>query len=335
MPWRQNPSPYHTWISEMMLQQTQVATVIDYFNRFIALFPDVTCLAKADQQSVLKAWEGLGYYSRARNLHRAAQILVSDYDGQLPSDYHELQVLPGIGPYIAAAISSIAFQQPVPVVDGNVLRVFTRFWFIETDIRKPVVRDQIFERLSPILHQVPPEDFNQAIMELGALCCRPVNPSCDICPIQGQCQAFEQDQVHRLPYKSKKEPVPHHTIGVGVIIKDGKVLIGKRKESQMLGGLWEFPGGKMKPNEEITQTIEREIREETALEVQVDGFLCQVKHAYTHFKITMHAYLCTMRSGTPTPISCDELQWVSLSELDQYPFPKANHTVLAHLKQID
>lgn len=244
MPWRTHRDPYWVWVSEAMLQQTQVATVIPYFLRFIDQFPSVEVLASAELQSVLKAWEGLGYYSRARNLHRAAQTIVSDYGGNLPSDYAQLQTLPGFGPYIAAAVASIAFEVPVPVVDGNVLRVFARYWGIEEDIRNSKVRNVVFDRLRLPISTVQPSQFNQAIMELGALVCTPKNPDCTACPLSRSCYGHTHDQVDRLPYKSTKPPVPHHVIGVGVIRKSGKVLIGRRKESQMLGGLWEFPGGK-------------------------------------------------------------------------------------------
>ena len=186
-----------------MLQQTQVDTVIPYFNRFVARFPTVEDLAKADLQDVLKLWEGLGYYSRARNLHKAAQF-------DLPADYDELQKLPGIGPYCAAAIASIAFGQPVPVVDGNVLRVFARFWGIFDDIRKTKVRNVLFEKLKPFIAEENPSDFNQAIMEIGALICKPKSPKCAECPLNTDCFAHNANQTDKLPFKSASKPVPHY-----------------------------------------------------------------------------------------------------------------------------
>jgi A/G-specific adenine glycosylase len=327
MPWRETPSPYRTWISEMMLQQTQVDTVIPYFARFLARFPDVHTLAAAHQDDVLKQWEGLGYYSRARNLHKAAKQLVDIHAGVLPDDYKTLQTLPGVGPYAAAAIASIAYEVPVPVVDGNVLRVFARFWGLDTDIRLPSIRQDIFDRLTPVVTTQTPSVFNQAIMELGALICTPKKPQCTRCPIQSDCVAYATDQVDTLPIKSKAQPVPHYVIGVGLIRYQGRMLIAKRKESGMLGGLWELPGGKQNSDEAIETTVTREILEETGLSVTIVKPLCMIKHAYTHFKITMHTYLCDAPHDRAIAKSSTEVRWVLPSELSDYAFPTATHKV--------
>ena len=333
MPWRSTvQNPYYTWISEVMLQQTQVDIVIPYFNRFIDQFPTLESLADADQQKVLKAWEGLGYYSRARNLQKAAKLIHHEYQGKFPQTYESLQKVPGIGPYIGAAITSIAFGNPVPVVDGNVLRVFARVWGIKEDIRNSKTRDIIFKELTPFIKTQNPSEFNQAIMELGALTCKPKNPQCINCPLSSHCYAFLNNKVQELPYKSKKPPIPHHHIAVGVIWKDNALLIGKRKETQMLGGLWEFPGGKQELQEDITQTVKREVLEETGLIIQIRSQYPLIKHTYTHFKITLHAFDCTILSGTLTARSATELRWVNLSDIDQYPFPKANISLLELIK---
>lgn len=332
MPWRAEASPYRTWISEIMLQQTQVDTVIPYFNRFIDAFPDPQTLADADEQSVLKLWEGLGYYSRARNLQKAARMLLDEFGGELPEDYDELQRLPGVGPYVAAAITSIAFGHPVPVVDGNVLRVFSRFWGIEDDIRQSKVKTALFERLKPFIRKAPPADFNQGIMELGALVCRPKNPDCESCPIRRNCVARKESRVSELPFKSKKKAVPHYDIAVGVIWKKNKMLIGRRKSDQMLGGLWEFPGGKQEQGESLEKTVARECKEETGLTVTVTDAYCTVKHAYSHFKITLTAFRCEFVSGRATPKSTDELKWITLDQLDDFPFPTANKKVIEAIK---
>jgi A/G-specific adenine glycosylase len=331
LPWRSEPTPYRVWISEIMLQQTQVATATPYFERFLARFPDVAALAEADLQCVLKLWEGLGYYSRARNLHRAAQRLQQECQGLLPDSFEALQTLPGIGPYTAAAIASIAFNQPIPVVDGNVLRVFCRFWGIETDIRLPQVRNQLFARLTPVIQHCNPSEFNQAVMELGALVCRPQSPLCGECPLKRECRAFCEGRTAELPYKSKAKRVPHYNIGVGVIIHEGRILIARRGEDQMLGGLWEFPGGKQEPGESLPDTVRREVREEVALEVDMGEPLCTVKHAYSHFKITLTAFVCRVLSGEAVHHRGHPLRWVTPDELGEYPFPKANQVVLAAL----
>jgi len=333
MPWRSNPIPYWVWVSEAMLQQTQVDTVIPYFNRFLQKFPTVDALASAHQQEVLKLWEGLGYYSRARNLHKAAQVVMSEWGGQLPTTYESLQTLPGVGPYIAAAVASIAFNIPVPVVDGNVLRVFARFWGITDDIRDPKLRDTLFNQLTPFIQKSKPSQFNQAMMELGALICTPRNPKCSDCPLAKNCIALQTQQTDTLPFKSKKAPVPHYDIAVGVIWQDGKILIGRRKEDQMLGGLWEFPGGKLNVGESAEAAVVREIREETGLTTNVLHKYCVVKHAYTHFKITLTAFACEVISGTVSPKSAEELKWVSPDALHDYPFPTANKKVIAAIDQ--
>ncbi|PON17886.1 A/G-specific adenine glycosylase [Candidatus Entotheonella serta] len=324
MPWRDEPQPYWTWLSEVMLQQTQVETVIPYFKRFVEAFPTVEALAKADQQDVLKLWEGLGYYSRARNLHKAAKVVVEQYGGALPQDADALQKIPGFGPYTSAAVSSIAFGRPVPVVDGNVLRVFCRFWGIEDDIRQPHVKTELQARLEPFIKDAPPSSaFNQAIMELGALVCRPKFPHCASCPLGPDCVALRDHRTADLPVKSKRKPVPHYPVAVGVIWKAGKVLIGRRRQDQMLGGLWEFPGGKQLSEEPLTETLRRKIETETGLQVRIDSPYCQVSHGFTHFKITVTAFRCEWQSGTEQPMATDELRWVTLDELDRFPLPKA------------
>lgn len=332
MPWRDQPEPYYVWVSEAMLQQTQVDTVIPYFKRFIIKFPTVQALAAADQQEVLKIWEGLGYYSRARNLHKGARLICEKFNGELPQTYDGLQEIPGVGPYIAAAIVSIAFGKAVPVVDGNVLRVFARFWGIVDDIRDAKTRVALFERLSPIIVTCDPSNFNQAMMELGALICSPKFPQCTECPLQKNCVAFATQRTAELPVKSKKAPVPHYDIAVGVVWQNGKILIGRRKETQMLGGLWEFPGGKIEVGEATEVAVVREVREETGLLIRVLSKYCTIKHAYTHFKITLHAYACEVLAGTAKPHTTDELKWVSPAVLHDYPFPTANRKVIGAIE---
>jgi A/G-specific adenine glycosylase len=328
MPWRDDPRPYYIWLSEIMLQQTQVETVIPYFQRFIQAFPDVQALAAAEQQSVLKLWQGLGYYARARNLHKAARAIVEQHDGRLPQDVGELQKLPGFGSYTAAAVSSIAFDRPVPVVDGNVLRVFSRFWGIATDIRQPHVRLELQSRLEPFVATVPPAAFNQAVMELGALLCRPTSPHCSVCPLAMDCVAYVQGRTAELPVKSKRQPVPHHQIAVGIIWKEDKILIGRRRQDQMLGGLWAFPGGKQRPGESLMETVRRQVAAETGLQVRVDYPYCTVQHGYTHFKITLTAFRCAWIQGEAQPLTTDALHWVCLPELDAYPLPRVNLKVI-------
>lgn len=332
MPWRGELDPYKIWVSEIMLQQTRVDQAWPYFQNFISLFPTVYDLAKAGQQEVLKAWEGLGYYSRARNLHSAAKDVVQNYGGKLPKTYDEIIKLKGIGPYTAAAITSIAFKKTNAVVDGNVIRVLTRYFGIEDDIRSTKTRKQVQQYANDLIDPNCPGDFNQALMELGSMVCTPSNPDCINCPIQSGCLAFKKAKTDIIPYKSPSGEKPHNIIGVGIIEgENDKVLIALRPENAMLGGLWEFPGGKRKKGESIQQTVERELKEELGVEVKACKELMTLKHTYSHFSITLHAWLCTLISGEPKPKSSQEVRWVKKSELEQYPFPKANKVLTEKL----
>ncbi len=336
MPWRETRDPYKIWISEIMLQQTRVDQAWPYFERFISEFPTVFDLAKADQQQVLKVWEGLGYYSRARNLHAAAKTIVDEYSGRLPETYDEIIKLRGIGPYTAAAITSIAFGNPNAVVDGNVIRVITRFFGIEEDVRSSKTTKQVQQHVDRLISNEHPADFNQGMMEIGATICKPTNPDCNNCPISFDCIAFKTVKTDVIPYKSPAKKKPHKHIGVGIIQRDdGKVLIALRPEDVMLGGLWEFPGGKQEKGETIEQTVERELAEELGVEVTAYEEFMTLKHVYSHFSITMHAFLCRLISGEPKPKSSQEIRWVDISELTQYPFPKANKRLTEKLMNYD
>jgi A/G-specific adenine glycosylase len=327
MPWRSDPSPYKVWISEIMLQQTQVVTVIPYFDRFVGRFPSFEVLAAADLQDVLKLWEGLGYYSRARNLHQAARVLVEKYKGKPPLTAAGLRELPGIGAYTAAAIASIAFGEPVPSVDGNVLRVCSRLWGLETPMRDKALADEVRARLTPLIRKVNPSHFNQAMMETGALICKPRNPQCSGCLLSRHCVAFKTNRTDELPVVEKAGIVPHYRIAVGVVWKKGRILIARRAEKQMLGGLWEFPGGKQEKDEVLDETAVREIQEETGLAVRVGVPIVTVKHAYSHFKITMTAFRCEWLSGRARPKAAVELKWILPAALVDYPMPRATRRI--------
>lgn len=336
MPWRTTSDPYKIWISEVMLQQTRVDTVIPYYNRFLNQFPGIQDLADASQQTVLKMWEGLGYYSRARNMHKAAQEVVNEYNSTFPNTYDELLNLKGIGPYTAAAISSIAFNRKQAVLDGNVIRVLSRYFGIKDDVRRSKVKNEIQEIADSLIPEKSPGDFNQAVMELGATVCTPNNPSCGSCPLSIDCIAYKSAETEVIPYKSPKKKIPHHQIGVGMITNEsGELLIALRPDDAMLGGLWEFPGGKKEEDEKLTQTVQRELLEELGVTVEVGEKFMELKHAYSHFKITLHAYWCTINSGTPKPKSSIELNWVSLDEIDDYPFPKANKVLIEKLLTLE
>ncbi len=329
MPWRDDPSPYRVWVSEIMLQQTQVVTVIPYFERFIARFPDVANLAAADTQEVLKLWEGLGYYSRARNLLKAARLVVERDDGQFPVTSAEWMTLPGVGEYTAAAVASIAQGEAVPSVDGNVLRVFSRFWGIEDDIALPQTRATMRARLLPQIRKADPSLFNQAIMELGALVCRPRSPDCGGCPLAPRCVARRKGLTGSLPVKGRAAKAPHYTEAVAVILRRGKVLICRRHEAGLLGGLWEFPGGRREGRESLEKTLTRGVWEQTGLDLDSIHKCGRVTHAYSHFKLTLHVFECTASAGRAKALLHDAVRWVTPPELEALPLSTAQRKVAA------
>lgn len=331
LPWRRTADPYKIWISEIMLQQTQVAKVIPYYNNFLQRFPTVHDLAAADLSDVLKAWEGMGYYSRARNLRKAAQILAGDFSGKFPDSAEEMIKLPGIGNYSAAAIASIAFGRPVAAVDGNVMRVLAR---LHCEPANPKTGDgkKRFQQLADdLLDTSRPGDFNQAVMELGAVICKPKNPECGNCPVPQHCCALAENCQSAFPYREPAKKRPHKHIAVGIVERNGKILIARRPEDAMLGGLWEFPGGKTEDGETLEQAVVRELREELDIETRVTDFFMKVDHQYTHLTITLHAFFCSLVSGNPRAIGCSDFRWVSRNELAQFAFPKANKVILENL----
>lgn len=336
MPWRDCGNPYKIWVSEIMLQQTRVDQATPYFNRFMNRFPTVEDLAEADQQEVLKVWEGLGYYRRARHLHAAAKLVVDEFDSNVPDNWDDITELKGVGPYTASAVLSIAYQKKHAVVDGNVIRVLSRYLGIEDNVRSTSTKNAIQDAANDLISGERPGDFNQAVMELGATICTPSNPTCEECPIQANCVAYKTATTEEIPYKSSAKKRPHHHIGVGIVMnKDEEVLIALRPDDVMLGGMWEFPGGKQEEDEEMKNTVKRELKEELDIDISISKPFMKLDHAYSHFKITLHAYLCELVNGTPKPKSSKEIRWIAIDELKDYPFPKANRKLTEKLMNLD
>ncbi|NJR67258.1 MAG: A/G-specific adenine glycosylase [Synechococcales cyanobacterium CRU_2_2] len=331
LPWRRSRDPYAIWISEIMLQQTQVTTVMPYYQRWLVAFPTVQALAAADQTAVLKQWEGLGYYARARNLHRAAQQVAQEHDGVFPKTFALALTLPGIGRTTAGGILSAAFNQKTAILDGNVKRVLARLVALDRPPAKALA--PLWAISEALIDPDYPRDFNQALMDLGATVCKPKQPECDRCPWRSHCQSYNLGIQSEIPMREAARPVPHKIIGVAVIWnKSGKILIDRRRQEGLLGGLWEFPGGKLEPGESLEDCVRREVKEELDIEIAVDDQLMSLDHAYTHLKVTLEVFNCRYLSGEPKPLECDEMLWVTLDEIEQYPFPKANTKIIAALK---
>jgi A/G-specific adenine glycosylase len=332
LPWRKTSDPYAIWVSEIMLQQTQVKTVLPYYKRWLERFPTLASLAETEQEAVLMLWQGLGYYARARNLHKAAQKVVSDYGGEFPDQMDEALKLPGIGRTTAGGIFSLAFGQAWPILDGNVKRVLARLAGLCIPPKNAL--SFLWKGSEHLLDPENPKAFNQALMDLGATVCTPKQPVCLLCPWSTFCQAHRLNLQLVIPMSETRDPIPHKLIGVAVIWNDlGQILIDKRPQSGLLGGLWEFPGGKLEPNETLAECVVREIQEELGIEIAVLEHFMTLEHAYTHFKVTLSVHHCLHISGEPQPIECDEVKWVVLEELDQYPFPTANQKIIAALRE--
>ncbi|MFH1998839.1 MAG: A/G-specific adenine glycosylase [Planctomycetota bacterium] len=332
LPWRRRRDPYAIWISEIMLQQTRVAQAIPFYKRFMERFPDVQSLAKASLDDLLKAWEGMGYYCRARNLHRAARQIVEEFNGKLPGTVDELLLLPGIGRYTAGAIASIAFDHDEPVLDGNVMRVLCRIFAVIDDPKAKATQNRLWTLARDLIPPGKAGAFNQALMELGAMVCLPRNPRCDGCPVTTICLARIRKIQADLPLKKKKSPVPHKTEAAGVVWKKGRILICRRKPEGLLGGLWEIPGCEKRGGEPLEETLAKSIREKAGIEIRIDGPLVVVSHTYSHFHVTVSAFTCAWLSGRTRAGRGEALKWVKPPDLENYAFPAVVNKILAEVR---
>lgn len=331
LPWRQNKDPYAVWVSEAMLQQTQVQTVIPYYKKFMAQFPSVAALARSDQQAVLKAWEGLGYYSRARNLHRAARMVMNQMDGRIPTDWQGIRMLPGIGDYMAAAILSIAHGLPFAVADGNVKRVVSRLFRVDTAVNA-ASGHQLFQHLAQQLLDVNhPGDHNQGMMELGALVCIPKTPHCKACPAARYCHALKNRVVHQFPRRLKRAPIKEQPMAAGVVMKRGRYLLVRRPDAGLLGGMWEFPTAPLTKQYHPAKALSLSISHTTGLMVSVHQHVAEIRHTYTHFKIHLHVYKCRWLSGRVHLKGPVAFRWVAPSRLKDFPIHGAMHKIVASL----
>jgi A/G-specific adenine glycosylase len=331
LPWRETSDPYAVWVSEIMLQQTRVDTAIPYYQRFMNRFPTPVHLAAADIQEVLKMWEGLGYYSRARNLYRAAAIIVSQFDGRVPDDPERFLALPGVGDYTCAAVLSIAFGRALAVVDGNVKRVLARLMEIETPVNRPNAHTVFKKPAARLLCPDNPSAFNQAMMELGALICMPRTPQCNNCPISDFCLAYQNRTTAVYPKRNPSKKSPHRHVFIVVIRKNDKLLVVQRPMDGFLGGLWEFPSTPGSFKSPQSDQIAEKIREKTGLTIEIKGKLTQIKHAYTHFRLTADVYMSRYVKGRVHMHTSQTHRGVTFGSLKRLPLHKATHKFLEPL----
>lgn len=323
LPWRRSSDPYAIWLSEMMLQQTQVKTALPYYDRFLARFPDVQSLANASLQEVLKCWEGLGYYSRARHLHSTAREVRARYGGRFPETREALIRLPGIGPYTASAVASIAFHEATPVVDGNVWRVFSRILADESKVEQG--KKKIFEFLKSIIPANDPGSFNQAIMELGSLVCTPKNPNCTSCPVRNFCLAFKRNKVAQFPRISGKKKLPHRNWIALVIRRKNKVLLRQRPMSGIWGGLWEFPTFPVKTVKHLPDQVKDFAGTLALQEIFEPKKMEPIPHTFSHFKLTLHPFHLELKQNSTL-----KGNWIILGR-NPYPMPKPHLKLLEQL----
>jgi len=335
LPWRRDRRPYAVWIAEVMLQQTQAATVVPYYERWMRRFPDLAALADAEIDEVLKAWEGLGYYARARHLHQAARQVMALYGGELPADRTALLALPGIGRYTAGAILSLAFGRRAAVLDGNVRRVLCRLYDIAADPRETAVEEQLWQLATALVEAVADDEagpLNEALMELGALICTPRQPACATCPVADLCLAHARGVEAERPVARSRPQLPHHTAVAGVIADgEGALLLIRRPARGLLGGLWGFPGGVLQEDETPEAGLRRTIREQIGVEVRPGAAVARIEHAYTHFRLTLYAFRCQIVAGQAQPLRCAAVRWATADEWRDLAFPATDARIIRAL----
>lgn len=319
-PWRNNTDVYSIWISEIMLQQTQVKTAESYFISWMKKFPTVRDLSHSNIDDVLKSWEGLGYYQRAHNIFFTAQVVQNKFNGVFPKTYNELIELKGIGDYTASAIMSIAYNKPYPAIDGNLKRVIARIYGI-SDFKNIIKESKKY--IARLMDNHNSSIINQSLMDLGRVVCLPKNPKCPICPVKQFCKGFYNQSIEKYSFKKKSKQYPTFDVSVGLIINNDKILIAKRKKNGLLGGLWELPGGKLQKKESFKQCLKREILEELDVKVKITSKIGIVKHKYSHFGINMYGFKCKIESGIPKPLVSDGIKWINFDKINNYAFPKA------------
>ncbi len=319
LPWRKSQDPYRVWISEVMLQQTTVAAVKPYFERFLKAFPTVEKLAAADETQVLRLWEGLGYYRRARGLHAAAKQVVAEHTSQFPRDVATLQTLPGIGRYTAGAIASIAFGERAPILEANTIRLLARLLAYPDDPTKSAGQKLLWATAEEILPRTNVAEFNQALMELGSLVCTPATPKCDACPVAQNCEAFAQGLQNKIPKATAKQKFTDLREAAVVVIKNGQVLVRQCGANERWAGLWDFPRFELSSEGPlfVRDELIAKTREQSGITIQPGNLLTTIKHGVTRYRITLDCYTAIYQSGR---LATDKaLRWLMVSELTELP----------------
>ncbi|HET7010147.1 MAG TPA: A/G-specific adenine glycosylase [Anaerolineales bacterium] len=319
LPWRGTRDAYAVWVSEVMLQQTRAETVVPYYLRWMRRFPTPASLARATEQQVMRLWEGLGYYRRALALRNGARQIMNEHGGSVPRDPASLARLPGVGSYTAAAVAAIAFDADEIALDGNLRRVLSRLSNLDRDPRRPEAERMLRQYARRKLPPGHAADFNQALMDLGALICVTREPRCGLCPVGAWCVARKKGLQAQRPVRGRSRRVPEHVATAGVIRRNGRVLIAKRPPGVLLGGLWEFPGGKRRSRESLHDCLRRELREELGVRVRVGERVGEIRHSYSHFGVTVYAFECRLLRGTPAALEHAAIHWAAPSRLKAYP----------------
>lgn len=329
LPWRKTRDPYAIWVSEIMLQQTQVATVIPYYGKFLKSFPSVRHLSKADLSKVLKVWEGLGYYSRARNLHRAARIVMNHFNGKIPDQLKDLLHLPGIGRSTAGAILSFAFHKEAPILDGNAKRVISRLFAVSDNPERGKTEDLLWKISESLIPKGMSNPFNQALMDLGSMLCTPKEPDCNRCPLRHICKGRASGKPERYPSKRIKRTIPHVESVSGVIKKDGKVLLNQRPPSGLLGGLWEFPNWRIeeKQKSRLRLRLRNYIKKEMEMDIEVKEFIGVLHQTYSHFKLTLQVFYCQHLNGKGYG------KWVPIGNLSLLPMSRIHRRIVQKIDE--
>lgn len=337
LPWREHYTPYGVWVSEIMLQQTQMERGVDYYLRWMQRFPDIASVAHAPEADLLKAWEGLGYYRRVRNLQAAAQVIMQQHAGVFPSQPKDILALPGIGPYTAGAIASIAFNHDIAAVDANVERVFARLFDIDTPVKEQPAAQRIRQLVDAMLPAGQARNFNQALMELGALVCSK-RARCVVCPVAQWCESLHLGIPHERPVPGRKQPYTPIEVVTGVLVHEGHIFIQKRQNTGVWAGFWEFPGGRIEAGETSEEAGVREFAEETGFAVRAADKLAVIRHGYTTYRVTLHCHLMTFadEATPPTPApqltAATDARWVRFDELAPFSFPAGHRKLIDQLR---